>query len=130
MAGAAWCCATAKADEYSSPAGSAAIGSTCSPSCARGGLSAGTPCRIAPAPDRPPTTHPDADARRIARATYIWTVAENGSGSPAAYYLASRGIVLNPWPAVLRYHRRCRHPSGETMPAIVALVEHVSRGIV
>src|SRR5262249_24026816 len=32
--------------------------------------------------------------------------------------------------AVLRYHPRCQHPSGEPMPAMVALVEHVSRGIV
>src|SRR5262249_4270089 len=83
-----------------------------------------------PVSDRPPNNHTDDDARRIARARCIWTATENGLGSPAAYYLAFRGIVLDPWPAVLRYHPRCLHPCGEPMPAMVALVEHVNRGIV
>jgi hypothetical protein len=46
------------------------------------------------------------------------------------HYLAGRGIVLERWPTSLRWHPRCPRPHGEPMPAMVALVEHVARGIV
>src|SRR5262245_6608097 len=47
------------------------------------------------------------DADRIARALRIWREARDSPGSPAARYLAGRGIVLDAWPVSLRYHPRC-----------------------
>ena len=68
--------------------------------------------------------------RRIARARRILDATLPAARSPAAVYLAGRGIELDPWPASLRWHPRCPGPHGEPMPAMVALVEHVARGIV
>jgi putative DNA primase/helicase len=85
-------------------------------------------------PVRPPhpagRDHGNDDGRRIARALAIWRDARDPQGTPAARYLAGRGIVLDHWPASLRYHARCSHPHGEPMPGMVALVEHVARGII
>jgi len=74
------------------------------------------------------------DDFRRDRALAIWNNSWRGEGSSAATYLASRRIVLNPWPALLRFHPRCPRPrddKGNTvapLPAMVALVEHVERG--
>jgi hypothetical protein len=75
-------------------------------------------------------TEDERDARRIARALKTWDAALPALGSPVARYLASRGICVPP-PATLRWAPRCWH--GELhreLPALVALVEHVDRGIV
>jgi putative DNA primase/helicase len=76
----------------------------------------------------PPRTRDD-DARRTARALALWreTVA---APATIARYLAGRGIVLDAIPATLRYHPRCPRPDRTRMPAMVAPVEHVTRGIV
>jgi putative DNA primase/helicase len=86
--------------------------------------------RIVSAPRR------DDDAGRAARALNIWHEARPGAGTIAARYLASRGIVLEQWPASLRFRSRCPRPRDEAgnplapLPAMVALVEHVERGSV
>ena len=71
----------------------------------------------------------DDDDARTAWALSIWraTVAAPGIVAP---YLARRGIVLDAVPACLRYQPWCAHPHGPPMPAIVAPVEHVERGII
>jgi hypothetical protein len=72
----------------------------------------------------------DDDACRIARALSIWNATLPAARSPVASYLAGRGITPDPWPASLRWHPRCPRPHGAAMPAMVAVVEHVARGIV
>ena len=74
--------------------------------------------------------HRDDDARRIALARRIWDEACDPRKSPVARYLAGRGIVLDAWPASVRYHPSCPRGHTERMPAMVALVECVERGIV
>jgi putative DNA primase/helicase len=70
------------------------------------------------------------DAPRIARARAIWDVGLPAPGTPVARYLAGRGIDLPPPPS-LRYAPRCWHGAARRhLPAMVALVEHVERGIV
>ena len=74
------------------------------------------------------------DASRTARALKIWRNTERGAGSIVERYLASRGIMLDQWPASLRFHPRCPQPKDDAgnfvspLPAMVALVEHVERG--
>jgi hypothetical protein len=80
--------------------------------------------------DLPPGCDRNDHVYRIARARRIWDAARDAGAGPVARYLASRGIVLDRWPPVLRYHAHCPHPSGEPHPAMVALVEHAKRGIV
>jgi len=69
-----------------------------------------------------------------ARALDIWRGASDGTNTTASLYLASRGIVLDQWPASLRFHPRCPRPRDDagnllpTLPAMVALVEHVEHG--
>jgi putative DNA primase/helicase len=58
------------------------------------------------------------------RALHLWNEAFPVSGTIAAQYLLSRGIVLPSLPA-LRFHPRCPHPSGANLPAMIGLVEHV-----
>ena len=70
------------------------------------------------------------DARRIARARRIWGEACDPHRGPIASYLADRGIALDQWPISLRYHARCPRPDRTRMPALVALVEHVVRGVI
>lgn len=69
------------------------------------------------------------DARRIARALAIW---RDSVAAPdiIARYLAGRGIAPTALPRSLRWHPACPHPYHEPMPAMVALVEHVERGVV
>jgi putative DNA primase/helicase len=69
---------------------------------------------------------------RTARALAIWREAQAAEGSPLQGYLASRGIMLvglcPEARASLRFHPRCRHPSGVALPAVIGLVEHVEHG--
>jgi hypothetical protein len=69
----------------------------------------------------------DDDDRRRNYALSIWRASWRGEGSPVETYLASRGITLDPWPATLRFHPRCPR-TGEPLPAMLGLVEHVERG--
>jgi putative DNA primase/helicase len=84
--------------------------------------------RVVPAPRCP------GDASRTMRALKIWRNTERGAGSIVDRYLASRGIILDQWPAALRFHPRCPRPRDDAgnfvspLPAMVALVEHVERG--
>jgi hypothetical protein len=76
----------------------------------------------------------DDDARRTARALKIWRDTQCGASTIVARYLADRGITLDQWPASLGFHSRCPRPKDgvgnfvPTLPAMVALVEHVERG--
>ena len=76
----------------------------------------------------------DSENRRRDYALRIWRDTWRGEGSPAATYLASRRIVLNPWPPSLRFHPHCPQPRDENgntvtpLPAMVALVECVGPG--
>jgi len=70
------------------------------------------------------------DDRKIARARHIWDGAYDALQSPVVRYLASRGITVQP-PASLRWTSQCWHRDVRAyLPAMVALVEHVERGIV
>ena len=75
--------------------------------------------------------HEDA---RTARALNIWRHTQHGAGTIAENYLASRGIMLDTWPASLRLHARCARPKDDagnfvsSLRAMVSLVEHVERG--
>jgi len=72
----------------------------------------------------------DDDERKIARARQIWDGAYDALQSPVGRYLASRGITVQP-PASLRWTPQCWHRDVRAyLPAMVALVEHVERGIV
>jgi putative DNA primase/helicase len=74
------------------------------------------------------------DAARTGRALSIWREARPASGTVVERYLASRGILLDAWPAALRFHPACprpRDPVGNLrspLPATVAMVEHAQRG--
>jgi hypothetical protein len=73
---------------------------------------------------------PENDATRIRRAREIWDAALSAAGSPVARYLASRGITMPPPPS-LRWSPKCWHGEvRQNLPAMVAVVEHVERGIV
>ena len=81
------------------------------------------PCNISV-----PRRHEDA---RTARALNIWRHTQHGAGTIAENYLASRGIMLDTWPASLRLHARCARPKDDagnfvsSLRAMVLLVEHV-----
>jgi putative DNA primase/helicase len=77
---------------------------------------------ISAAPDK----HSDG---QIARAVAIWREARPAAGTPVEKYLASRSIT-GLLPSKLRFHPACRHPNGARLPAMVALVEHATRGAV
>jgi hypothetical protein len=61
------------------------------------------------------------DANRSEAALAIWEAATPADGTPVASYLVSRGLHIPP-PPTLRFHAGLKHPSGDTWPAIVALV--------
>jgi putative DNA primase/helicase len=72
----------------------------------------------------------DDTARRIELARRIWDAARDARGSPVVRYLAGRAITIPP-PSSLRWAPRCWHrEAGAHLPAMVALVEHVERGVV
>ena len=66
-------------------------------------------------------TDPERNQRqRIDPARRLWAaVRPITDRDPAGCYLASRGLP-GPWPATLRFVSNVRHPSGETVPALVA----------
>jgi len=51
-----------------------------------------------------PRTSQREDAARTARALAIWHEARPAVGTIVASYLGTRGISLDAWPAVLRFH--------------------------
>jgi len=73
-----------------------------------------------------PHKHSDG---QIARAIAIWREARPVAGTAVEKYLATRSIT-GLLPSNLRFHPACPHPSGARLPAMVALVEHVTRGSV
>jgi len=64
------------------------------------------------------------DGDRTAAALRLWRAALPVVGTPVETYLHSRGINLIA-PEAVRFHPRLKHPSGHTLPGMVALV---SRG--
>jgi hypothetical protein len=73
---------------------------------------------------------PQNDATRIRQAREIWEGALPTAESPVARYLVSRGITMPPPPS-LRWSPKCWHgPLRQPLPAMIAVVEHVERGIV
>jgi putative DNA primase/helicase len=81
-------------------------------------------------PFRPPVVDHGDDACRIARAQNTWDRAEGAAGTPIVPYFAGRGITTPP-PPTLRWSSRCWHGAlQQELPAMIALVEHVKRGIV
>jgi putative DNA primase/helicase len=71
---------------------------------------------------------------RTARALAIWHEARPAAGTIVESYLRSRGILLDAWPAALRFHPACPRPRDEVgnlrppLPAMMAMVEHARRG--
>jgi len=64
---------------------------------------------------------PMDDEKRTMAALKIWHSASPAASTLSERYLISRKITLSP-PPVLRFHRRLKHPIGEFLPAMVALV--------
>lgn len=67
-----------------------------------------------------------ADLKRVKqkaeRAKAIWQQSQPIKNTLAETYLRMRGITCD-LPADLRFHSKCPHPSGVTLPALVALVK-------
>jgi phage/plasmid primase-like uncharacterized protein len=70
-----------------------------------------------------PPVHTD-EARRIARAQWIWDTAQDGRRGLVAAYLAGRGITIPPPPS-LRWAARCRHPTGVCLSAMIGRIDSV-----
>ena len=89
----------------------------------------------APRPDaiRPTTlrasTASDTRSRSTALARRLWRATVPAAGSPVEVYLRARAIPRPP-PADLRFHPVCRHPSGQSLPAMVAAVRDLERRLV
>src|SRR5215831_18972176 len=88
-----------------------------------------------PAPRAAANDRPDRDdAKRSEVALAIWHEARSAVGTIVESYLRSRGILLDAWPAVLRFHPACPRPRNEVgnlrppLPAMMAMVEHAQRG--
>lgn len=62
-----------------------------------------------------------SDNKRRGFALSLWDAAGPPEGTPVETYLAARGLLLPPTPA-LRCHRGLRQPSGSIWPCMVALV--------
>jgi putative DNA primase/helicase len=71
-------------------------------------------------PAAPPTGTLD-DAKRTEIATRIWRESRPAAGTLVDVYLRSRGITVSP-PVSLRFHPKLKHPSGASLPAMVAAV--------
>jgi putative DNA primase/helicase len=94
----------------------------------RGLLLGAASSRAAPIPTR--LVSRDNAARRAAVARRIWAAAHDARRSPVATYLAGRGITIDPPPS-LRWAPRCWHgDTSANLPAMIARVEHVERGLV
>lgn len=59
----------------------------------------------------------------------IWKEAVPITGTVAETYLRHRGITC-PLPDTLRFHPSCWHPSGQSLPALVALVDGSDRAAI
>lgn len=71
-------------------------------------------------------TEPDRDqVERTEAALSIWQAAKPASGTLIETYLGSRGLRL-PQTAALRFHAALKHPSGDSWPAMIALVKRGS----
>jgi hypothetical protein len=65
---------------------------------------------------------PDRDeVKRTEAALSIWQAAKPAGGTLIETYLGSRGLRLPSTPS-LRFHPRLKHPSGDSWPAMIALV--------
>lgn len=71
----------------------------------------------------------DHAAKQEARALACWRETKTIAGTLAETYLRSRGIVCD-LPCTLRFHPSCWHPTGERLPALVALVEGAPRAAI
>ncbi|EJF87632.1 hypothetical protein ME1_01001 [Bartonella vinsonii subsp. arupensis OK-94-513] len=60
--------------------------------------------------------------QKAERAQKIWKQSQPIKDTLAELYLRKRGITCD-LPPNLRFHGKCPHPSGKTLPALVALVE-------
>jgi phage/plasmid primase-like uncharacterized protein len=64
------------------------------------------------------------EARRIARAQWIWDTAQDARRGPVAAYLAGRGITISALPS-LRWASRCGHPTGIYLSAMIGRIDNV-----
>jgi hypothetical protein len=78
-------------------------------------------CRTASRGGVERTPDPDGVVERSETALAIWQNARLAMGTPVETYLLSRGINLPP-PPTIRFHPTLKHSSGDTWPAMVALV--------
>ncbi len=83
-----------------------------------------------PAPRRvTKPTEPDRDeVKRTEGALSIWQAAKPAGGTLIETYLGSRGLLL-PVTPTLRFHRCHKHPSGDSWPAMIALVTRGSDNV-
>lgn len=65
------------------------------------------------------------DVKRTEAALSIWQAANPAGGTLVDTYLESRGLRLPSTPT-LRFHPRLKHPSGDSWPTMIALVERGS----
>lgn len=61
------------------------------------------------------------DTKRTEAALAMWRSATPVDDSPVETYLGSRGLKI-PLPTTLRFHSALQHPSGNSWPAMIALV--------
>jgi hypothetical protein len=69
------------------------------------------------------------DAKRTEYALQFWREARPAVGTLVETYLRSRHITI-PVPQSLRIHPKLRHPSDVNLPAMIAAVQSIDRGIV
>ncbi len=69
---------------------------------------------------RPPEPDRD-DLKRSRAALFLWQTTRSACGTLVETYLRSRGIRL-PFTPTLRFHPHLKHPSGDYLPAMIALV--------
>ncbi len=75
-------------------------------------------------PQPTPEPSPNQD-----HALKIWRASRPAAGAPAEAYLRGRGITI-PIPPTIRYHPSLLHPSGRTLPAMVAGVQAINGRVV
>ena len=68
-------------------------------------------------------------AKRTEFARRIWREAQTANGTIVEIYLLSRGITMAV-PTSLRFHPNLRHPSGVSLPTMVAAVQNADGAIV
>jgi phage/plasmid primase-like uncharacterized protein len=72
-------------------------------------------------PDRTPTRDPAKDRSNSDRALRLWNRGQPCAGTPAAAYLAGRGLPALAASSALKFVSSCPHPNGAKLPAMVAL---------